>query len=590
MDKAAFFTRFPSLKAIESHAPGSWSDEEVPLAQRGVRIAWVINWVRNLLEDINRPQTVAIEQAQKAIEHNQAGKWDRHDQPDMPVPTVPRQTLLNVRALVEYFVIPLTSALKAPLWAFVPPEHRGKPNFFLSHTWSSLLLAPDRQKIGTLDAIEHLDEYIWLDFVSYNQQTIESIPTDMEAVIGEIGKVLYAGTPVPSLGRIWCLWELLCVNRTGVAFDIAIRPGYRNDKILAVNTFYRSFTGVEQAVAYDPDDQKIIAEEVLAQFGSAEKANTHFERILRERLSGNWYELRERDQALGFRPWSWLQEQTMGSETPTKGPGRESDPYYSPGIRESVIYGSRQNTFDMLIESGLMVGADDKIAYQLRVSTAAEHALLDAVQQGDLPKVQTLLEQGISPDRAIMNYTAVAEAARAGHIEMIDLLLQNGADTEGAKGVSPLAAAARGAHNKVILFLLKQGAKLEGDAGGPGTALFQAAEMGHRTTVSLLLKLGADPDAKTEKKATPLLIATVNGYLGIVEQLIAAGADLNCTDRSGDTPLHHAAYKGRKEIVLALIAANADRAIIDKYGDTAFDLGKQRGQLDPQTLARLRVD
>jgi hypothetical protein len=210
-----------------------------------VRVSWLVGWVRTLLEDINRPRIAAIEQAQNAAHHNTAGRWGLHDQPDLEVPTAPRYALLNVRAQVEHFVLPLTSALRAPLWAYVPSEHRGKPDFFLSYTWNSLLLGPPQQEIGTLDAIEHLDQYAWIDFVAYNQHTIESIPTDMESVIGEIGKVVFAGTPVPTLGRIWCLWELLCANRTGTDFDIAIRPGFRNDKILAVNTLYRSFVGVE---------------------------------------------------------------------------------------------------------------------------------------------------------------------------------------------------------------------------------------------------------------------------------------------------------------------------------------------------------
>jgi hypothetical protein len=241
MSNGVDLARFPSLGQIVSSAPDRWSDSDVRLAQRGVRVSWLVGWVQSLLEDINRPRIEAIEEAQRAMSHNRAGMRGQHDQPDMAVPTVPHYALLNVRALVEHFVLPLTSALRAPLWAYVPAEQRGKPDFFLSHTWNSLLLGPRQQEIGTLNAIEHLDHCIWIDFVAYNQHTIESIPTDMEKVVGEIGKVVFAGTPVPTLGRIWCLWELLCANRTGTDFDIAIRPGFRNDKILTVNTFYRSF-------------------------------------------------------------------------------------------------------------------------------------------------------------------------------------------------------------------------------------------------------------------------------------------------------------------------------------------------------------
>ena len=348
-------SRYPSLREIASSPPHGWADSDVPLARRGVRVSWLLRTVRELLDDINRPRDEAITEAQRAISHNKAAvwSWSLHDEPHMKVPIVPKYALLNVRSLVDHFVLPLTIALRAPLWAYIPEQDRGVPDFFVSHTWSSLLLGPPRQAIGTLDAIEHLEGYVWIDFVAYNQHAIESIPNDMQAVIGQIGKVVFAGTPIPMLGRIWCLWELLCANRTGTDFDIAIRPGFRNDKILSVNTFYRSFVGVEEAVATKRGDLEAISREVLAQFGSAEAANEHLDRVLRERLSESWYELRERDQDLGFSPSPWLPGPMGGGEGAANSlPVQEFDPYYGAGIRDSMIYGSQQPTFEMLIESG----------------------------------------------------------------------------------------------------------------------------------------------------------------------------------------------------------------------------------------------
>ena len=415
----------------------------------------------------------------------------------------PGTRLLNVRSLVDHFVLPLTSALRAPMWAFVPAKHRGLPDFFVSHTWNSLLLGPPRQAIGTLDAIEHLDHYVWIDFVAYNQHTIESIPADMEAVIGEIGKVIFAGTPVPTLGRIWCLWELLCANRTGTDFDIAIRPGFRNDKILAVNTLYRSFVGVEKAVATKPEDLKIISDEVLAQFGSAEAANEHFDRVLRERFSGSWYELRERDQHLGFRPWAWLAEQTPGGEKLAKRRVRETDPYYGAGIRESVIYGSQQSTFDLLIEAGLNVSPEEMVAHEFRTSSEAEIALAEAARHRRSRQCRELLELGIDPDRPIGGGSALALAARGGHAQVIELLLESRADIEGGKGLSPLACAAGNGQgrNRAAAHQARRGYR--GDAGGPGTALFQASRAGSSVHRPLAARAWGCVDAKTQGGRRP---------------------------------------------------------------------------------------
>jgi ankyrin repeat protein len=556
MSKGIDLAQFPSLQEIVSSAPDEWSDRNVPLAQRGVRLSWLVGMVRNLLEDVNRPRAEVSAEAQRALSHNRAGMWGLHDRPDMEVPSIPKYGLLNVRSLVDHFVLPLTVELRAPLWAYVPEEHRGVPDYFVSHTWNSLLLGPPQQAIGTLDAIEHLGQHVWIDFVAYNQHTIESIPTDMEAVVGKIGKVVFAATPIPMLGRIWCLWELLCANRTGTDFDIAIKPGFRNDKILAVNTFYRSFVGVENAVATKPEDRKIISAAVLAQFGSAAAADEHLDRALRERFSGSWYELRQRDQHLGFRPWPWLYEQGRGGEELDKRPFRETDdPYFDAGIRDSIIYGSQQPTFDLLIESGLKVSSDDASAHQFRTTSEAEIALVEAARQGDLAEVRELLETGTDPGRPIENASALAHAARGGHAQVVELLLNSGADIEGGNGLSPLACAGYGGQDEIARLLIERGANIEADTGGEGTALFQASAENHLSTVRLLLDSGAAVDAKTEKRATPLLVATAAGHLDVVVQLIEAGADLNCTDRSGDTALHHAAHNGSATIIKALAEA-----------------------------------
>ncbi len=589
MSKGIDLDRFSSLEGIVSSAPKSWSGSRIPLAKRGVRLSWLIKMLQNLLEDINRPRLEASAQAERATSHNKAGMWGMHDQPDMPVPRIPNYAFLNVRSLVDNFVFPLTAALKAPLWAYVPEEHRGPPEYFVSHTWNSLLLGPPKQAIGTLDAIEHLGGFIWIDFVAYNQHTIESIPTDMEAVIGEIGKVIFAGTPVPTLGRIWCLWELLCANRTGTDFDIGIKPGYRNDKILAVNTLYRSFTGVEKAVATKQEDLKIISDEVLSQFGSIKAANEHLDEVLRERFSGSWYELRARDQHLGFRPWPWLYEQMEGGQKLANKPVKETDPYYGPGVRRSVMFGSDKTTFDHLIESGLNVSSEEVAEHQLRMSKRTDLALADAVRDTNFQLVKALLELGANPEKVIVHGTALAHAARSGNKKMCVLLLDHGVDIDGGKGLAPLACAAIKGHEEIVRLLLDRGADLEADAGGPGTALFQASSSGYLGIVELLLDQGADINAKTEKRATALMIATVNGHLEVVKQLISVGAELDCTDRSGDTALHHAAHKGLAAIVLKLLEAGADRTLVDKYGDTAFDLGKRAGLLDAAILKQLQI-
>jgi hypothetical protein len=72
MSKAVDLSRFPSVVNILSSRSTAWSESDAPLAERGVRVSWLVGWVRSLLEDINRPRTEAMEQAQRAMDHNRA--------------------------------------------------------------------------------------------------------------------------------------------------------------------------------------------------------------------------------------------------------------------------------------------------------------------------------------------------------------------------------------------------------------------------------------------------------------------------------------------------------------------------------------
>src|SRR4051794_30303742 len=74
--------RFPSLSGIAATSPDTWLDRDVPLAQRGVRVSWLVGLVRDLLEDINRPREQAGKEAEEANYHNRAGLYGMHDQPD----------------------------------------------------------------------------------------------------------------------------------------------------------------------------------------------------------------------------------------------------------------------------------------------------------------------------------------------------------------------------------------------------------------------------------------------------------------------------------------------------------------------------
>ena len=104
------------------------------------------------------------------------------------------------------------------------------------------------------------------------------------------------------------------------------------------------------------------------------------------------------------------------------------------------------------------------------------------------------------------------------------------------------------------------------------TALIFAALNGHLEIVRLLLQEGADKDKENNNGATPLMIASRQGHLDIVWLLLQEGADKDKADINGVTPLHFASVKGHTDIAKLLLLSGADKERKDKFDRKALDL------------------
>ena len=84
------------------------------------------------------------------------------------------------------------------------------------------------------------------------------------------------------------------------------------------------------------------------------------------------------------------------------------------------------------------------------------------------------------------------------------------------------------------------------------TALRIASKEGHVELVEMLLNNGANVNAKNSYGVTALHIASREGHTDIVAMLLEKGADVNAKTNWGDTALMAASWKGHKEIVKLL--------------------------------------
>ncbi|XP_059351348.1 GA-binding protein subunit beta-1-like isoform X2 [Daphnia carinata] len=124
--------------------------------------------------------------------------------------------------------------------------------------------------------------------------------------------------------------------------------------------------------------------------------------------------------------------------------------------------------------------------------------------------------------------------------------------------------------------LMTGGAPFTGNWLGT-TPLHAAAKAGHIETVELLLKAGIFRDAKTKVDRTALQMAAEEGFTAIVQLLLEAGADINAKDMLRMTALHWAVERGHRDVVMVLLSYGADVVVFNKFDKTAMDIACDNG-------------
>ena len=170
-------------------------------------------------------------------------------------------------------------------------------------------------------------------------------------------------------------------------------------------------------------------------------------------------------------------------------------------------------------------------------STRLDRMLVEAADDGDLPDVRDLLDDGADVDAAIAgDGSPLIAAARNNHIDIVRLLLDRGADVNLAVegDGAPLIMAAREGHLAIVELLLDRGADIERMTKGDENALIQASGSGQLEMVKLLVARGASVNARTWAERvfnrpdgewrTPLSMALRGGHRDVAAFLRANGA------------------------------------------------------------------
>ena len=127
---------------------------------------------------------------------------------------------------------------------------------------------------------------------------------------------------------------------------------------------------------------------------------------------------------------------------------------------------------------------------------------------------------------------------------------------------------------RVKLLLGQQTIDKDGTDRSGYTAMWRAAQKGHLAIVQVLVEQGADMDKMhlLDTVTTPLSTASFNGHLNVVQYLLEQGADRDKVNYYGSTPLHWAAQNGHLEIAMLLMSYGADLNARNKLGLLPIDV------------------
>ena len=130
---------------------------------------------------------------------------------------------------------------------------------------------------------------------------------------------------------------------------------------------------------------------------------------------------------------------------------------------------------------------------------------------------------------------------------------------------------------KIIKLLLDHNACVKAQNRNGGHATYWAARLGHLEVLELLLEKDRDViNIKEEYGVTPLIAASFHGRFDVCQCLVTRNnADLNIQNNVGETALHWAAYANHIEIV-DLLLNNGAEDLKNEWSQSALVIAKEK--------------
>lgn len=201
-----------------------------------------------------------------------------------------------------------------------------------------------------------------------------------------------------------------------------------------------------------------------------------------------------------------------------------------------------------------------------------------AVQEGNVEIVNLLLEKGADPNTEFDNHSLLIFAInqeiktdKTQKFEITRLLVEKGKadlDISSSEGDTPLHIAAGYGNLKLVQSFVEHGADINAKDENDQTPLHKAAIGWNLDVVKFLVHHGANLNSKDDNGQTPLHITTKWNEIKTIQYLLKHGADINSKDNNGQTPLHLAMKWNEIETIEYLLKQGADINSKDDNGQS----------------------
>lgn len=202
------------------------------------------------------------------------------------------------------------------------------------------------------------------------------------------------------------------------------------------------------------------------------------------------------------------------------------------------------------------------IGYRPKFMQSPTTKLDRAIDSQDIGAVEEAIKSGadLNPWCA-WGDTLLNDAIKTGNLEIVKILIDNGAYVEGQGNcVTPLSTAIVSNNENVVDFLISKGANVNNNARENDVfnyPIIMAAHLNEPSILEKLIKAGADVNIKDSNNETALIIAAESGHKNIVEILLTYHADINTQTKGCWNAVDRAILENKGEVVEILKAKGA---------------------------------